>query len=78
MILSSIFVDETESAIMSGEHGLRHTKLRPDLMGSSHTPPAPRPEALQNPRWWVCDRKYCPDVWSGLPFASLVLVSGHT
>ena len=45
------FVDETKSAMMSSSQGLRHTKLWPDMEGLSHTPPEPRPKALQNTRW---------------------------
>ena len=36
---------------MYGGQGWPHTKLRPYLVGSSHTPPSPRPNVSQNPIW---------------------------
>ena len=44
------FLSNISALMMSGGQGYRHTRLFPDPYGFSHTPPAPMPEALQNPR----------------------------
>ena len=51
VIVSSLFMDDTRSEMMSSGQGWRHTRSFPELDGSIHTPPAPSPEALQNPIW---------------------------
>ena len=51
VIVPSLFVEETRSAMMSASQGWRHTRSFPEWDGSSHTSPAPSPEVLQNPRW---------------------------
>ena len=44
------FYQVSRSATMSSGHCKRQTKFFPLPSGSIHTPPAPMPEALQNPR----------------------------
>ena len=44
------FYQVSRSATMSSGHCKRQTKFFPVPSGSIHTPPAPTPEALQNPR----------------------------
>ena len=64
VIVPSLFVNETRLAMMSGGQGWCHTRSFPELEGSSHTPPAPRPEASQNPRW-VGSRRTISARWVG-------------
>ena len=44
-------VDETNSSVTSYGQGYRQTRLRPVMARSIHVPPAPSPDASQNPRW---------------------------
>ena len=49
-IAPSLFVEYTRLEMMYSGQVWRHTKSCPEREGSSHTTPAPRPEASQNPR----------------------------
>ena len=44
-------VDETNSSVTSYGQGYHQTRLRPVMARSIHVPPAPSPDASQNPRW---------------------------
>ena len=65
VIVPSLFVEETRSAMMSAGQGWHYTRSFPELDGSNHTPPAPRPEVLQKPRWVGLRRKISVS-WVGL------------
>ena len=64
VIVPSLFIDDTRSAMMSSGQGWRHARSFPELDGSSHKPPAPSPEASQNPRW-VGSRRTISARWVG-------------
>ena len=64
VIVPSLFVEDSSLAMMSSGQGWRHTKYCPNNEGSIHTPPDPRPEASQNPRW-VGSRRTIFSRWVG-------------